>query len=97
MPELPELINSPIFLAVAAIFAIFIIIGIIKHAWRFLIWIVIIAAVLFYFGVVREVDLRECLRDSGKWWDNGTHVNLYDTVHVRRRCGVRCVDTHPDR
>ena len=59
MPELPELINSPIFLAVAAIFAIFIVIGIIKHAWRFLIWIVIIVALLLWLGITNVPQLRE--------------------------------------
>lgn len=59
MPELPELIHSPFFLILAAVGAIFIIIGIIKHAWRFLIWIVVIVALLRMY--------RSCasgLRDS---------------------------------
>ena len=60
---MPELITSPIFLIIAAVFAIFLIIGIIKHAWRFLIWIVVIAAVLFYFGILKESDVHT-------WFEN---------------------------
>ena len=55
---MPEFINSPPILIIAAIVAIFLIIVIIKHAWRLLIWIAIIAAVLIYFGVMKESDVR---------------------------------------
>ena len=55
---MPEFINSPPFLIIAAIVAIFLIIVIIKHAWRLLIWIAIIAAVLIWFGVMKESDVR---------------------------------------
>ncbi len=60
---MPELMSSPLFLILAAVGALSIIIGIIKHAWRFLIWIVVIAAILFYFGIVKESDLRT-------WFEN---------------------------
>lgn len=51
--------SSPLFLILAAVGAIFIIIGIIKHAWRFLIWIVVIVALLFWLGVTNVPQLRE--------------------------------------
>ena len=60
---MPEFINSPPILIIAAIVAIFLIIVIIKHAWRLLIWIAIIAAVLIYFGVMKESDLLQ-------WFEN---------------------------
>jgi len=60
---MPEFISSPLFLIIAAVFAIFLIIGIIKHAWRFLIWVVVIAAILFYFGILKESDVRN-------WFEN---------------------------
>ena len=60
---MPELITSPLFLIIAAVFAIFLIIGIIKHAWRFLIWVVVIAVILFYFGILKESDVRN-------WFEN---------------------------
>ena len=59
MPELPELMNSPLLLLIAAVFAIFIIIGIIKHAWRFLIWIAVIVALLLWLGVTNVPQLRD--------------------------------------
>lgn len=60
---MPEFTSSPIFLILAAIVAVFLIIGIIKHAWRFLIWIVVIAAILFYFGILKESEVRT-------WFEN---------------------------
>ena len=55
--DMPEFISSPIFLIIAAVFAIFLIIGIIKHAWRFLIWIAVIAVILIGLGIVKQSDL----------------------------------------
>ena len=63
---MPEFISSPLFLILAAIFAIFLIIGIIKHAWRFLIWIVVIAAILFWLGILKESDLRTWFENLSK-------------------------------
>jgi hypothetical protein len=60
---MPELMNSPLFLIIAAVVAIFFIIGIIKHAWRFLIWIVVIAVILFWFGILKESDVHT-------WFEN---------------------------
>ena len=56
---MPELMSSPLFLLIAAVFAIFIIIGIIKHAWRFLIWIAVIVAVLLWLGITNVPQLRD--------------------------------------
>ena len=60
---MPEFIGSPLFLIIAAVVAIFLIIGIIKHAWRFLIWVVAIDAILFWFGIIKEVDVLQ-------WFEN---------------------------
>ncbi len=59
MPELPELMSSPPFLLIAAVFAISIILGILKHAWRFLIWIAGIVAVLLWLGVTNVPQMRD--------------------------------------
>lgn len=56
---MPELMSSPLFLIIAAVFAIFIIIGIIKHAWRFLIWIAVIVAILLWLGVTNVSEIRD--------------------------------------
>ena len=63
---MPELISSPVFLIIAAIVAIFLIIGIIKHTWRFLILIVVVVAVLFWLGIVKESDVHNWLEDLRK-------------------------------
>ena len=60
---MPELMSSPLFLIIAAIVAIFLIIGIIKHAWRFLIWIAVIVAILIWFGVTNVPEVRD-------WFEN---------------------------
>ncbi len=60
---MPELISSPIFLIVAAIVAIFVIIGVIKHAGRFLIWIVVIVAILIWLGITNIPELQS-------WFEN---------------------------
>ena len=56
---MPEAINSPVFLAIAAVLAIFIIIGIVKHNARFLIWIAVVVAILIWFGVIKVPEIRE--------------------------------------
>lgn len=56
---MPESINDPVFLAIAAVLAIFIIIGIIKHNARFLIWIAVVVAILIWFGVIKVSEIRE--------------------------------------
>ncbi len=63
---MPELISSPLFLIIAAIVAIFLIIGIIKHTWRFLILIVVVVAALFWLGIVKESDVHNWLEDLRK-------------------------------
>ena len=60
---MPEFISSPPFLIIAAIVAIFLIIAIIKHTWRFLIWIVIIFVILIYLGIMKQSDLLQ-------WFEN---------------------------
>ncbi len=60
---MPEFISSPIFLIIAAVLALFVIIGIVKHTARFLIWIAIIAAILIWIGVVQVPEVRE-------WFEN---------------------------
>ena len=64
---MPELINSPIFLLIAAVLAIFVVIGIIKHAARFLIWIAVIVAVLLLLGVTQVSEVREWFERLPKW------------------------------
>ena len=64
---MPEFINSPIFLIIAAVLAIFLIIGIIKHAWRFLIWIAVIVAVLILLGIIQVPEIREWFERLPKW------------------------------
>ena len=68
---MPEFINSPIFLIIAAVLAIFLIIGIIKHAWRFLIWIAVIVAVLILLGIIQVPEIREWFERLPKWNGNG--------------------------
>jgi len=67
---MPEFINSPIFLIIAAVFAIFLIIGIIKHTWRFLIWGVVIFAILVWLGIVKESELRTWFDNLLNWFEN---------------------------
>ena len=60
---MPEFINSPIFLIIAAIFAIVLIIGILKHAFRFVIWIVVIFVILIGLGIVKQAEVLQ-------WFEN---------------------------
>ena len=61
-----ELISSPLFLLIAGLVAIFLIIGIIKHTWRFLILIVVIVVVLFWLGIVKESDVHNWIENLRK-------------------------------
>ncbi len=54
---MPELISSPPFLIIVAIFAIFLVIGIAKRALRLLIWIAVIFVILVSFGIAKQADL----------------------------------------
>ena len=54
---MPELISSPPFLIVVAIFAILLLIGIVKHAVRFIVWISIIFVILFCLGIVTQAEI----------------------------------------
>jgi hypothetical protein len=56
---MPEFIASPIFLIIAAVLALFVIIGIVKHAARSLIWFAIIVAILIWLGVTQVPEVRE--------------------------------------
>ena len=60
---MPEFINSPIFLIIAAILAIFLVIAIIKGAFRLFLWIAMIAVILVGLNVITQGDLRE-------WFEN---------------------------
>ncbi len=62
-PHMPEFISSPIFLIIAAVFAIFIVIGIIKHTFRFVIWIAVIFLVLLGLGIVKQSEILQ-------WFEN---------------------------
>lgn len=54
---MPELISSPPFLIIVAIFAILLVIGIAKRAIRLLIWIAVIFVILVCFGITNQSDL----------------------------------------
>ena len=58
-----ELINSPLFLMIAAILAILLVIAIVKGAIRLLIWVVIIAVILIGLGIMTQGELRH-------WFEN---------------------------
>ena len=60
---MPEMMNSLPLLVIAAVSAIFLVIGIIKRAVRFLIWISVIFAVLIYLGIAKQSDLLN-------WFEN---------------------------
>ena len=57
---MPEFVSSPIFLIAAALFAILLVFGILKYALRFVIWIVIIFAILLCLGIVKQPGVL--------WW-----------------------------
>ena len=56
---MPEFISSPLFLIIAAILGIFLVIAIVKGAFRLLIWIVIIAVILIGLGLLTQGDLGD--------------------------------------
>ena len=60
---MPELISSPPFLIIVAIFAILLIIGIAKRAVRLLIWLAVIVVILIGLGIATQSDLL-------KWFEN---------------------------
>ena len=60
---MPELISSPPFLIIVAIFAILLIIGIAKRAGRLLIWIAVICLILIGLGIAKQSDLLN-------WFEN---------------------------
>ena len=60
---MPEFTSSPIFLIIAAIFAVLLLIGIVKGAVRLLIWVAIIAVILIGLGMMTQEDLRD-------WFEN---------------------------
>ena len=65
---MPEIISSPIFLIIAAILAIFLVIAIVKGAFRLFIWIAVIAVILIGIDVVTQGYLSD-------WFEN-----LFKTV-----------------
>ncbi len=60
---MPELISSPPFLIIVAIFAIFLVIGIVKRGVRLLIWIVVIFVILVCLGIAKQSDLLNWFED----------------------------------
>ena len=60
---MPELISSPPFLIIAAIFVIFLVIGIAKRAVRLLIWVSIIFVILIGLGIMKQSALLN-------WFEN---------------------------
>lgn len=60
---MPEFVTSPLFLIIAAILAVFLLIAIVKGAIRLLIWVAVIAVILFGLGIVTQEDMRD-------WFEN---------------------------
>ena len=60
---MPEFINSPLFLIIAAILAVLLVIATVKGAIRLLIWIAVIAVIFIGFGIVTQGELRD-------WFEN---------------------------
>lgn len=60
---MPEFISSPIFLIIAAVFAIFLVTGIIKHAFRFVIWVAVVFVILLGLGIVKQSEVLQ-------WFEN---------------------------
>ena len=58
-----ELISSPPFLIIAAIFTIFLVIGIAKRAVRLLIWVTVIFVILIGLGIMTQSELLN-------WFEN---------------------------
>ena len=64
---MPEFISSPIFLVIAAILGIFLVILIVKGAFRLFIYIVIIAVILIGLGLLTQEDMRDWFETLRKW------------------------------
>ena len=60
---MPEFISSPIFLVIAAIVVMLLIFRISKPVFRVVIWIVVVFAILVYFGVVKQSEVLQ-------WFEN---------------------------
>lgn len=60
---MPELVSSSPFLIVVAIFAILLVIGIVKHAVRFIVWLSIIFVILICLGIVKQAEILN-------WFEN---------------------------
>ena len=60
---MPELITSPPFLIIVAVFAIFLVIGIAERAVRLLIWVSVIFVILLCLGIAKQFDLLN-------WFEN---------------------------
>ena len=63
---MPEFMNSTPFLILAAVFAVVLVIGIAKRAVRLVIWVVVILAILIFFGIATESDLLKWFEDLRK-------------------------------
>ena len=63
---MPEFMSSTPFLIIAAIFAVVLVIGIAKRAVRLVIWVVVILAILIFFGIATESDLLKWFEDLRK-------------------------------
>ena len=63
---MPEFMNSTPFLIIAAVFAVVLVIGIAKRAVRLVIWVVVILAILIFFGIATESDLLKWFEDLRK-------------------------------
>ena len=61
-----ELISSPPFLIIAAIFSIFLIIGIAKRAVRLLIWVTVIFVILIGLGIMTQSELLNSFENMFK-------------------------------
>ena len=60
---MPEFISSPTFWVIAAIVAMLLIFRISKPVFRVVIWIVVIFAILVYFGIVKQSEVLQ-------WFEN---------------------------
>ena len=63
---MPEFMSSTPFLILAAVFAVVLVIGIAKRAVRLVIWVVVILAILIFFGIATEADLLKWFEDLRK-------------------------------
>ena len=63
---MPEFMSSTPFLIIATVFAVVLVIGIAKRAVRLVIWVVVILAILIFFGIATESDLLKWFEDLRK-------------------------------